>query len=164
MPKHFFPFNSVAHRLKTSRQPACIRANGGVCLTTLRLSDTFGESLFCILQEDGMVDIFTQITEENFAAKVTKAEQTVLVLFYKEGSNSCDIQIPELEAVNKEYQERVIFARVDVDEQAKLTQQWQVDAVPTLVFFRNGNEIYRIKGIRMRDKLRRQLEGVLLTS
>ncbi|HTK10817.1 MAG TPA: thioredoxin family protein [Ktedonobacteraceae bacterium] len=111
-----------------------------------------------------MVDIFTQITEENFAAKVTKAEQTVLVLFYKEGSNSCDIQIPELEAVNKEYQERVIFARVDVDEQVKLTQQWQVDAVPTLVFFRNGNEIYRIKGIRMRDKLRRQLEGVLLTS
>jgi thioredoxin 1 len=111
-----------------------------------------------------MVDIFTQITEENFDEKVAKAEQVVLALFYKEGSNSCDIQVPELEAINKEYQERITFARVNVDEQPQLIQTWQVDAVPTLIFFREGKEIYRIKGIMMRDKLRRQLNGVLLAN
>jgi thioredoxin 1 len=31
-----------------------------------------------------------------------------------------------------------------------------------LIFFKNGQEIYRIKGIVMRDRLRRQVEGVLL--
>ncbi len=111
-----------------------------------------------------MVETFTQITEANFAAKVTTAAQTVLVLFYKEGSTSCDIQIPEIEALNREYQERITFARVNVDEQADLTKQLNVDAIPTLVFFKNGNEIYRIKGIMMRDKLRRQIEGVLLSN
>src|SRR6266702_4918453 len=129
-----------------------------------RLSDTFGESTFCILQEDGMVETFLQITEENFVANVTKAAQTTLILFYKDGSTSCDIQVPELEAIIKEYQERITFARVNVDEQASLTKQLNVDAIPTLVFFRNTSEIYRIKGIMMRDKLRRQLEGVLLSN
>jgi thioredoxin 1 len=110
-----------------------------------------------------MVDTFTQITEENFAALVTQAARTVLILFYKDGSNSCSIQIPELESISKEYQEKVTFARINVDEQEELTKQLQVDGVPTLVFFRNEQEIYRIKGIMMRDKLRRQLEGVLLS-
>ena len=111
-----------------------------------------------------MVETFLQITEENFVANVTKAAQTTLILFYKDGSTSCDIQVPELEAIIKEYQERITFARVNVDEQASLTKQLNVDAIPTLVFFRNTSEIYRIKGIMMRDKLRRQLEGVLLSN
>jgi thioredoxin 1 len=39
-----------------------------------------------------------------------------------------------------------------------------VDGIPTLLFFKNGQEINRIKGIVMRDKLRRQVEGALLVS
>jgi len=45
-----------------------------------------------------------------------------------------------------------------------LIDQWNIDGVPTLIFFKGGQEIHRIKGIMMRDKLRRQLEGVLLAN
>jgi len=58
----------------------------------------------------------------------------------------------------------VTFAKLDVDTNETLTSQWNVDGIPTLIFFKNGQEINRIKGIVMRDKLRRQVEGALLAT
>ena len=43
-----------------------------------------------------------------------------------------------------------------------MSSEWNIDGIPTLIFFKQGQEINRIKGIIMRDKLRRQIEGVLL--
>ncbi len=68
------------------------------------------------------------------------------------------------QAVSEEYQGRVTFAKLDVDTNETLTNQWNVDGIPTLIFFKNGQEINRIKGIVMRDKLRRQIEGALLAT
>lgn len=111
-----------------------------------------------------MADSYIEVTRENFAEQVLSPPQIVVVNFMTPQSSSCQIQEPELAAINKEYQGRALFARVNVDEQPELTAQWNVDGVPTLIFFKGGNEIYRIKGIMMREKLRRQLEGVLLVN
>ena len=88
----------------------------------------------------------------------------VIVDFSSERSSSCQIFNPEFAAVSEEYQGRVTFAKLDVDTNETLTSQWNVDGIPTLIFFKNGQEINRIKGIVMRDKLRRQVEGALLAT
>jgi thioredoxin len=56
----------------------------------------------------------------------------------------------------------VLFTRVNVENQPELTRQWNIEGIPTLLFLKGGKELHRIKGIMMRDKLRRQIEGVLL--
>ncbi|GCE46857.1 thioredoxin 1 [Thermosporothrix hazakensis] len=109
-----------------------------------------------------MTDTCFTVTNEDFAEKVLQASQLVIVYFYAENSNSCQIQEPELEAASKDFQERIAVAKVNVESEPTLTQQWEVDGIPTLVFFKAGKEVHRIKGIMMRDKLRRQIEGVLL--
>lgn len=111
-----------------------------------------------------MADSYIEITSENFAEKVLEASQLVIVNFSSELSNACQIQEPELEAVSKEYQGRITFARVNVENQEELTQQWKVEGIPTLLFFKGGTPIHRINGIMMRGKLRRQIEGVLLAN
>jgi len=111
-----------------------------------------------------MADNYIEVTSEDFAEKVLNAPQLAIVNFTAEQSNSCQIQEPELVAISKDYVDRVIFAKVNVDAQKELTNQWNVDGIPTLIFFKGGSEIYRIKGIMMREKLRRQIEGVLLAS
>ena len=88
----------------------------------------------------------------------------VIVDFSSDRSSSCQIFNPEFAAVSEEYQGRVTFAKLDVDTNETLTSQWNVDGIPTLIFFKNGQEINRIKGIVMRDKLRRQVEGALLAT
>ncbi len=111
-----------------------------------------------------MVDTYIDVTSNDFADKVLNASQLVLVNFYAEQSSSCQIQEPEFLAISKEYQDRITFVKTNVTNNDDLISLWHIDGVPTMVFFKGGNEIYRIKGIMMRDKLRRQIEGVLLAN
>jgi thioredoxin 1 len=107
---------------------------------------------------------YIDVTSQDFAEKVLSAAQMVVVDFSSGRSSSCQIFDPEFAAISKEYQGRVTFAKLDVDSNEDLTSQWNVDGIPTVIFFKNGQEINRIKGIVMRDKLRRQVEGTLLAS
>jgi len=107
---------------------------------------------------------YIEVTGDDFAEKVLNPNQTIVVMFSAAQSSACQIQEPEVVAISKEYQGRVTFARFNVEGQQELVDQWHVDGVPTLIFFKGGQEIHRIKGIMMRDKLRRQLEGVLLAN
>lgn len=107
---------------------------------------------------------FSTISTQDFAEKVLQAPQMVIVNFSSAGSGSCQIFEQEFAAISQEYQDRVTFAQVDVDSNEELIQRYNIDGIPTLIFFKNGQEIHRIKGIVMRDKLRRQVRGVLLVS
>ena len=107
---------------------------------------------------------YIDVTGQDFAEKVLNAPQMVVVDFSSDRSGACRIFDAEFEAVSKEYQESVTFAKLDVDLNEELTSQWNVDGIPTLIFFKNGQEINRVKGIVMRDRLRRQIAGALLAT
>jgi thioredoxin 1 len=102
------------------------------------------------------------VGSENFAEKVLQASEMVVANFSSDKSESCQLFEPEFAAIGQEYQGRVLFARINVDDNAGLVSQYNVDGIPTVIFFKNGQEINRIKGIVMRDKLRRQVAGALL--
>ncbi len=107
---------------------------------------------------------YIDVTSQDFAEQVLNAPQMAVVDFSSDRSSSCQIFNPEFAAISEEYQGRVTFAKLDVDTNEALTSQWNVDGIPTVIFFKNGQEINRIKGIVMRDKLRRQIEGALLAT
>ena len=109
-------------------------------------------------QKTGYIDIASQ----DFPEQVLQAEQMVLVDFSSDKSNACQIFDAEFAAVGKEYQGRVTFARLNIDNETSLTNEWNVTGIPTVIFFKNGQEINRINGIVMRQKLRKQIEGTLL--
>jgi len=105
---------------------------------------------------------YATVGSQDFAEKVLQAPQLVVVNFSSDKSDSCQLFEPEFATISREYQGRGTFARVDVDNNAELVTQYNVDGIPTLIFFKDGQEINRIKGIVMRDKLRRQVAGALL--
>jgi thioredoxin 1 len=109
-------------------------------------------------QKAGYIDI----TSQDFPEQVLQAEQMVVVDFSSDKSNTCQIFDTEFSAVGKEYLGRVKFARLNIDADASLTNEWKVAGIPTVIIYKNGLEINRIKGIVMRDKLRKQIEGTLL--
>ncbi len=111
-----------------------------------------------------LTESYIEVTSHDFAEQVLNASQMVVVDFSSERSSSCQLFDPEFSAVSKEYGGRVTFAKLDVDANEALTNEWNVDGIPTLIFFKNGQEINRVRGIVMRDKLRRQIEGALLAT
>ncbi len=111
-----------------------------------------------------MAGNYIDVSDQDFAEKVLEVQQMVLVNFSAESSAACQIQDPEFEAISKQYQGRAVFARVNTDKNQEVISQWKIDGIPTIIFFKSGREINRIKGIIMRDRLRRQIEGALLAN
>jgi len=111
-----------------------------------------------------MAKSYIDVTSDDFIEKVLQAPQLAIVNFSADQVSASQILEPEFEAISKEYQGKALFAKLDVTGQEEIARQWNIEGVPTLVFFKSGQEIYRIKGIMMRDKLRRQIEGALLAS
>ncbi len=111
-----------------------------------------------------MADSYIEITEKDFTEKVLNAPNMVIVHFSKENSRACIIQEPEFEAVSKDYQDRITFARIYVTGNEQILKQWNITGVPSILFFKGGNEIYRVSGIVMRQRLKRQVEGILLAN
>src|SRR5437868_14903585 len=116
------------------------------------------------MKRNMMADSYIDVSDQDFVEKVLNAQQMVLVNFSAENSGACQIQDPEFEAISKEFQGRVMFARINTDKNDKATSQWKIEGIPTIICFKGGRETNRIKVIIMRERLRRKIEGALLAN
>jgi thioredoxin 1 len=105
--------------------------------------------------------IVTIANQADFADKVLKAAQPVLVDFWAPWCNPCKMVAPELEAVAAEYDGKAVVAKVNVDEQPELAGQFKVMGIPTMVLFRNGAEVNRIVGFRPRRDIAAAIDGAV---
>ncbi|MEE0345021.1 thioredoxin family protein [Adlercreutzia equolifaciens] len=86
-----------------------------------------------------------ELTKENFDARVTNAEGTVLVDFWSPGCGPCRAMEPVLEAVAARHPE-VRFAKLNAAEHPDIAWAFKVVSVPTLVLFRDGVPVDDIVG------------------
>lgn len=79
------------------------------------------------------------VTDATFEAEVTQAQLPVLVDYWAEWCGPCRMIAPILDEVAKEYESRLIVAKVNVDENQQTPQKFGVRGIPTLMLFKNGN-------------------------
>jgi len=65
---------------------------------------------------------------------------------------------PIMKGLAKEFDEKIIFAKVDVANNRDLAEQFGIRAIPTVVLFRNGKEWDRFSGLKSRSEIRKMLE------
>jgi len=63
-----------------------------------------------------------------------------------------------LRSLSGKFEERITFAKVDVQNSRDLAQQFGVKSIPTLILFRNGKEWDRLTGVRNRSELTKLFE------
>jgi len=84
----------------------------------------------------------------------------VVVDFWANWCAPCHAMTPIMRRLSKEFDEKVIFAKVDIDNNRDLAAQFNVRSVPTLVFFRNGKEWDRLTGTKSHKELRKAIESL----
>ena len=99
-----------------------------------------------------------ELNEANFDREVLNATQPVLVEFWAGWSALCIAMAPMLESVAGDYAVPVKVARVNVEHHEKLTEQYGVRAVPTLLIFNQGGLQDQIVGRTTEQAVRERLE------
>lgn len=104
---------------------------------------------------------YTQLTDFNFQREVLESSVLTLVVFETDWCGACHIIAPMLDELAIDHARELKIGRFDFDNDWKIPRLFGVDAVPTLLFFRNGQLIDLIVGAISKRKLRRRLSLLL---
>ena len=95
-------------------------------------------NLFTPLNEKSMSENIKYVSDASFEADVLKSDKPVLVDFWAEWCGPCKMIAPILEEISKEYDGKVVVAKLDVDANQAVPAKFGIRGIPTLILFKNG--------------------------
>src|SRR4029077_14512643 len=104
------------------------------------------------------------IDDSNFDREVTKSAQPVLVDFWAEWCRPCKMIAPVLDEIAREKAGTVKVGKVNVDNNQSLSSRSNIRAIPTLLFFKDGQLRDQITGMASKKDLLSRLESLAAES
>lgn len=101
-----------------------------------------------------------KIEKEEFEKEVLKNSKTVVVDFFATWCGPCQMLMPVLEEIAKE-RDNFDIIEIDVDEAQELAMEYDIEAVPTMIIFKNGTAIDRLGGYYPKEELEEELKRYL---
>ncbi len=108
-----------------------------------------------------MTQNILEIDDDSFEDKVLKSDKPVMVDFWAPWCGPCKAIAPTVEALEEEYGDKMTFVKVNVDENPIAPSKFGVQAIPTLIFFKNGEIADQITGMVAKEKLEETIKGIV---
>lgn len=93
--------------------------------------------------------------------KKTIASGVTLVDFYADWCGPCRMIAPIIEELSTEFNGKAKVAKLDIEKAQEVTSEFQVTSIPTIILFKDGNEVKRIVGLRDKDTLKGLITAAL---
>ena len=90
---------------------------------------------------------------EDFENIVINGRKEAIVDFWAVWCGPCKMLAPTIEALADELDGKIAVGKVDVDENRELAMKYGVMSIPTVIYFKNGEEVTRLVGVQSREKL-----------
>lgn len=85
-----------------------------------------------------MSESIINVTDDNFEDQVLNSAVPVIVDYWAEWCGPCKMIAPILEEVSDEYQDKLIVAKLNIDENPKTPTNYGIRGIPTLMLFKGG--------------------------
>jgi len=100
-----------------------------------------------------------EVNDDNFAQVVLDSERPVLVDFWAQWCGPCRTLAPIVEAVAEQYAGSAQVVKLNVDDNPSVVEKYRIQAIPTLIVFRDGEEKKRILGAVSREEIARAIDA-----
>jgi len=95
---------------------------------------------------------------EQWQKEVIDSNKPVFVDFWAEWCGPCRIVSPTIEELSKEYDGKVDFVKVNVDQNNEIVSKYNVFSIPTLALFENGKIVAQSAGASSKEKIRSYID------
>ena len=92
------------------------------------------------------------LTDGNFEKEI--GDGVTLVDFHANWCGPCRMLAPVLEQVAKDIKGKASIGKVDIDNEQKTANHFQITSVPTMILFKNGKEVNRLIGLRNAEAIK----------
>jgi len=89
----------------------------------------------------------------SFEEAIANSDRPILVDFYATWCGPCQMMAKTLEQVNIQLNAQIQIIKIDTDRYPQIASQQQIQALPTLVLFKNGQAVDRIEGVLQAPQL-----------
>jgi thioredoxin 1 len=100
------------------------------------------------------------LDESNFEREVTRSDKPVLVDFWAEWCGPCKLIAPLLDEIAREKADAIKVGKVNVDENQSLSSKYNIRAIPSLLFFKNGQLRDQVTGMASKKDLLSRIEAL----
>lgn len=102
-----------------------------------------------------------EFTDSNFEQEVLQSSVPVLVDFWAVWCAPCRLIAPIIDQLSEEYNGKMKFGKLDVDNNQATAIKYGIRSIPTLLFFKNGQVVETVIGAVPKDELKKTVEEVL---
>jgi thioredoxin 1 len=100
-----------------------------------------------------------EFTDQNFENEVLQSKEPVLVDFWAEWCMPCRMLAPTIEKIAKEYAGRVKVGKIDTDSNRDVSIKYGINAIPTVILFKDGQVATKFVGLRQEKDFREALDS-----
>jgi len=101
----------------------------------------------------------SEFNVDNFEKEIS--DGLVVVDFWAEWCGPCKMLGPIFEEVSKEFEGKVKFGKLNIDDGQELAQKFQVMGIPTILFFKDGQLVDRTTGLISKEELEKKVNEQL---
>lgn len=102
-----------------------------------------------------------KVSDNSFETEVLKNDKPVLVDFWAEWCGPCRMIGPALEEISEELDDRLVIAKVNIDEDPEWAGKFNVRSIPMMILFKDGEIVSTKLGAEPKSSLKRWIESEL---